>query len=178
MTDDAGLAVGEHAPDVTAPLVGPDGSVTEVSLSELAADKPVLLSFYTIDFSPDCIKEWCEFRDFEWFASGDRVEVVGASKSGVRLHRKFIDRLDLAFPLYADSDLAFAEAFDVDYRAFGLFRRARRSCFLVDEDLEVRYRWVGDHWLDATRDTPPVSDLRDGIDDVLGEPDTDTFGFG
>jgi peroxiredoxin Q/BCP len=177
MTGEPGVSVGAQVPDAAAPLVQPDGSVTEASLSNLAADRPVLLSFYTVDFSPDCIEEWCSFRDFEWFASGDRVRVVGASKSGVGLHRRFIDRLGLEFPLYADTELELAEAFGVDYRAFKLFRRARRSCFLVDEDLTVRYRWVADHWLDPTRETPPMSDLRDGIDEVLGEPDTETFGF-
>lgn len=170
-------AVGDQVPDVTGTLVRPDGSAETVALSDLAAERPVLLTFYTADFSPDCVTEWCSFRDLDWFASGDRVRVVGASKSGVTLHRQFIDRLNLGFPLYADTDLALADAFGATYRSLGLFRRARRSCFLVDADLTVQYRWVGEHWLDATRDVPPVAELRDEIDALLGAPETEDFGF-
>ncbi|MFB6135166.1 MAG: peroxiredoxin family protein [Halobacteriaceae archaeon] len=172
-----GVAVGESVPDVTQTLVEPDGETAAASLSDLVSERPALVCFYTMDFAPNCVEEWCAFRDYGWFASDDRVRVVGASRSGPRLHRQFIDRLGLGFPLYADTDLALAEAFDVDYRAFGLFRRSRRSCFLLDPELTVRYRWVGDHWLDPTRDVPPVAEIRDGVDEVLGGPETETFGF-
>ncbi len=49
-----------------------------------------------------------------------------------------------------------AEAFGVDYRTFGLFRRPWRSCFVVDSDGIVRYRWLADHRLDPTRDVTDV----------------------
>lgn len=174
---DVGVAVGGTVPDVAATLVRPDGTVAETSLGDLVADRPVLLCFYTVDFSPDCVEEWCAFRDFGWFASGGEVDVVGASKSGVVLHRRFIDRLDLNFPLYADEDLALAEAFGVDYRALGLFRRSRRSCFLIDGDLTVRYRWVADHWLDPTRQVPPVEEIHEGVRAALDPPEPERFGF-
>jgi peroxiredoxin Q/BCP len=171
------LDVGDTAPDVAGTLVHPDGTVEETALSALVSDKPVLLSFYTADFSPDCIEEWCAFRDFDWFASGDQVQVVGVSKSGPRLHKQFLKRLDLNFPLYSDSALDIAEAYGVDYRLFGLVRRSKRSCFLIDTDRVVRYVWVGSHWLDATRDTPPVSEIHEAVKRELGEPETETFGF-
>ncbi|QCJ47365.1 redoxin domain-containing protein [Haloprofundus sp. MHR1] len=177
MAEHVGVEVGESAPDVTGQLVRPDGEVDDVSLAALAAEKPVLLSFYTADFSPDCIEEWCSFRDFDWFSTGERVQVVGVSKSGVRTHRQFINRLNLGFPLYSDGDLDIAEAFDVAYRAFGISRRARRSCFLLDESMTVRYRWVGDHWLDPTRDTPPVGEIHEAIQAELGGDEEQTFGF-
>ena len=172
---DAPLEVGDAAPEFAATLVTPEGETRETPFSELL-DRPVLLSFYTADFSPDCVREWCSFREFDWFASGDDVRVVGVSKSGPRLHRTFIDRLNLKFPLYADTDLAVSEAFGVAYRTLGVFRRSRRSCFLVDEDGEIRYRWLGEHWLDPTRDTPPVSEIHDAIRAELGD-EPETFGF-
>ena len=156
-------------------MVTPEGDTREEPFADLL-DKPVLVSFYTVDFSPDCIEEWCAFRDFDWFASGEEVNVVGVSKSGPRLHRQFIDRLNLGFPLYADTDLSVAESFGVDYRTFGLFRRSRRSCFLVDEDGTIRYRWLGEHWLDPTRDTPPVAELHEAVQSELAE-EPETFGF-
>ncbi|WP_336000342.1 redoxin domain-containing protein [Halorientalis halophila] len=173
MTDSTGLAVGDTVPDFTAQLVDPDGTERTVALSELLEDKPVLLNFYTADFSPDCVDEWCSFRDFDWFASGEQVQVVGASKSGPALHKRFIDYLDLGFPLYADPDLEIAEALGVRYRAFKITSRARRSCFLIDQDQRVRYKWLSEHWLDPTRDTPPVREMHEAIVEELGgEPES------
>jgi peroxiredoxin len=171
-----GLAVGDEAPAFTAPLVRPDGTTTATPLDDLLDDGPVLLSFYTVDFSPDCVEEWCAFRDFDWFGAG-AVQVVGVSRSGPWLHRRFIDRLGLEFPLYSDPDLDVAEAYDVAYRAFGVSRRSRRSCFLVDADGEVRYRWVGDHWLDPTLDTPPVGEIYEEIREIVGVEEPETFGL-
>jgi peroxiredoxin len=177
MDRDGPIEVGETVPDVTATLVRPDGTDEAVSLGTLLGDRPVLLSFYTVDFSPDCIDEWCSFRDFDWFSSGEHVEVVGCSKSSPSLHRRFIDYLGLKFPLYSDSDLRLSDAFGVTYRALGVSKRSRRSCFLVDRDLTVQYRWVGEHWLDPTRDTPPVGEIHDAITERLDVGEPETFGF-
>ncbi|EJN60893.1 redoxin domain-containing protein [Halogranum rubrum] len=177
MDSSTGLAVGEVAPDFTAPLVRADGETERIALSALLEDRPVLLSFYTADFSPDCVSEWCSFRDFDWFSTNETVQVVGISRSSVGLHRRFINHLNLGFPLYADPDLDVAEAFGVDYRAFGLSRRARRSCFLIDRDRTIRYRWLSEHWLDPTRDTPPVGEIHDAIRREFGVEETDSFGF-
>jgi len=177
MSDSDGLDVGAEVPAFTGELVTPDGTTERVALSELLAEKPVLFNFYTADFSPDCIDEWCAFRDFDWFASGDDVQVIGVSKSGSALHKRFIDYLDMPFSLYADNDLEIADAFGVTYRAFKLIPRARRSCFLVDGDRRVRYKWLGEHWLDPTRDTPPVREIHEAVVEELGD-DVETFGMG
>lgn len=177
MSDSRGVAVGERVDGAAETLVYPDGSAAETPLSDLLEDGPVLLTFYTNDFSPDCIEEWCSFRDYDWFTSDDSVQVVGASKSRPFTHRKFIDYLGLQFPLYADTDLALAEAFGVDYRVFKLVPRARRSCFLLDTDAVVRYKWVGAHPLDPTRDQPPVSEIHEAIVEEFGGDDPETFGF-
>lgn len=166
MADDV-LTVGEMAPAVSDILVHPDGTTEEVPLSDLYDERPLLLNFYTADFSPDCINEWCSFRDFDWFTVDDDIRVVGASRSGWKLHQRFIDYLDLSFPLYSDPGLEMAEAFGVRYRTFGVTARARRSCFLIDTDGEIRYRWLGEHWLDPTRDLPPVDEMYDDVVDIL-----------
>lgn len=171
------VEVGDHAPEFRAPLVRPSGNVEDVALSELLDAKPILLSFYTNDFSPDCIDEWCSFRDYDWFATGGDIQVVGISKSRPFTHRKFIDFLGLGFPLYSDRDLSVADAYGVKYRTLGVFPRARRSVFLIDQDRTVRYTWVGEHPLDPTRDQPPLDEIRDAVHDTIGEPEHETFGF-
>jgi len=176
MASDDVLAVGDDVPDVAADLVRADGSVDSTPLAELYADGPLLVVFYTNDFSPDCIDEWCAFRDYGWFTSTNDVTVVGSSKSRVATHRKFIDYLDIDFPLYSDRDLAVSDAFGVSYRTFKVFPRSKRSVFLVDEDGVVQYRWVGDHPLDPTRDQPPLDEIRAAVEELSGE-EPETFGF-
>jgi peroxiredoxin len=167
MTPSSGLKVGDEAPDFVAPLVHPDGSVEDESLHALLEDGPVLLVFYTNDFTPDCIEEWCEFRDFDWFTASNEVQVVGVSKSRVGTHKRFSNYLDLGFPLYSDRDLAIAEKFAVKYRTLKLLPRARRSCFFVDRDGQIQYTWIAEDRIDPTRDTPDVTEIYEAIRDVL-----------
>lgn len=165
--DEVGLPVGSQVPDVSETLVYPDGETEERRLADLYAEKPVLLVFYTNDFTPDCIEEWCSFRDYAWFTANDDIRVVGSSKSRPSTHRRFIDHLDLDFPLFSDTDLAISDAFDVSYRVLGLVPRSRRSCFFIDTDGTVRYKWVGEHPLDPTRDQPPLDELHENITGLL-----------
>lgn len=169
MADPSGLPVGSEAPEFTAEMVLPDGSTVETTLTELLSEGPVLLVFYTNDFSPDCIEEWCSFRDFEWFSVHDDLQVVGISKSGTYLHKRFIDYLDLTFPLVSDPDLAIADSYDLKYRTFKLFARSRRACLFVDTDRTIRYRWLAEHWLDPTRDVPPVGEIHESIRELLAD---------
>lgn len=177
MSDATGVAVGESVEDVAETLVYPDGETTETALSDLLTEAPVLLTFYTNDFSPDCIEEWCSFRDYDWFTSNDAVQVVGVSKSHAFTHRKFIDHLGLQFPLYADTDLDISSAFGVAYRAFKVAPRSRRSCFLLDSEGVVRYKWIAEHPLDPSRDQPPISEIHEAIADEFDDDGPETFGF-
>ena len=169
MNEPTELEAGAEAPEFTAPLTRPNGETEPTELSALLADRPGLLAFYTNDFSPDCISEWCSFRDDAWFEPGGRVQVVGVSKSRPATHQRFIDRLDLPFPLYSDTDLTVAEAYGVRYRLFKLLPRARRSCFLIGRDGLVRYAWVGHHRIDATRTAPPMDEIHAAIREALGQ---------
>jgi peroxiredoxin len=175
VTSDA-LAVGDEAPGPSAPLVYPSGDVDDTALADLYGDGPVLVVFYTNDFTPDCVEEWCSFRDYGWFTSGDNVDVIGVSKSRVKTHHRFIDYLDLDFPLFSDGDLAIADAFGVTYRTLGVLPRSKRSVFLVNEDGVIQYRWVGDHPLDPTMDQPPLDEIRNAVEELGGE-EPETFGF-
>jgi len=177
MSDNDGLDVGETVPAVSAQLVDPDGTTETVSLESLYTDTPVLLAFYPNDFSPDCIKEWCSFRDYDWFSTGSQVQVVGASKSRPFTHKQFIGQLNLGFSLFSDTDLEMADAFDVRYRTLKLFERPRRSVFLLGSEGTVRYNWISEHPVDPSRDTPDVSEVHRAVAEQLGGPDSDSFGF-
>ena len=176
MGSSEGLGVGETAPEFVAPLVSPNGDTEEVRLGSLLKDGPVLLCFYTNDFTPDCVGEWCSFRDYDWFGDDAPVRVVGVSKSRPETHRRFLGAFGLEFSLFSDPELALTEAFDVKYRTFKLFPRSRRSCFLIDADYTIRYKWVGNHPLDPTMATPPVDEVYEAVAtelDIDGRPGTE-----
>lgn len=165
-----GIAVGSTAPEFVAPVVRPGGEVSEVRLTELLEDGPVLLCFYTNDFTPDCTGEFCEFRDFDWFGDAEgTVQIVGVSKSRPPTHKQFMRAFGLEFPLLSDPKLELTEAFGVKYRTFKLFPRSRRSCFLIDRDRTVRYKWVAEHSIDPTMATPPVEEVYEAITAELDE---------
>lgn len=167
MEDENGIPVGATAPDVSASLVHPAGIVEEKSLYELLEDKPVLLVFYTNDFTPDCIDEWCSFRDYEEFNDSDEVAVVGVSQSSEKAHEKFLDLFNIPYPLFSDTEEEFVDGFDIRYKAFGMFSRPQRSCFFIDMDGEVRYKWLSEHPIDPTMDSVPVDEIHEEITAVM-----------
>lgn len=166
-SEDVGLEVGETIPDVTASLVIDSDTTTTTSLHELLDDKPTLFIFYTNDFSPDCVKEWCSFRDYEWFASNSEINVVGVNNAKARYHKHFKNIFDITYPLFADTDFEITDAFDVRYKAFGVATRPYRSCFFVDQDYTVQYKWLSEHPLDPTRDIPEMEELHEEIESIL-----------
>ncbi|MFC7081303.1 redoxin domain-containing protein [Halorussus caseinilyticus] len=176
MEDSGGPTVGSQAPAFTAPLAAPDGSVSEVSLSSLLSDGAVLLVFQPTDFELETFAERHALGKYDWFSADDRLRVVGVNRARPRTNQEFVDYLDVTFPFCSDRDLSIAKSYGLTYRAFGLALRARRACFFVDEDGIVRYRWMAD--LDrSSRARHQIHDLYEVVMDVIGRPETESFGF-
>lgn len=176
MDDSGAPAVGSKAPEFTAPLAKPDGSVEEVSLSSLRADDAVLLAFQPTDFELESLGERRAAGQYDWFRADERLRVVGVNRARPATNREFIDHLDVTYPFCSDRDLSVAKRYGVAYRAFGVAPRARRACFFVDSDGVVRYRWTADR-SSSTRPRPNVRELYEAVMDVLGRPDAESFGF-
>lgn len=71
-----------------------------------------VLYFYPKDATSGCTAEACDFRDSMKRLTKLGVRVVGVSPDSVASHEKFITKFDLNFPLVADEDHTFCEAFD------------------------------------------------------------------
>ena len=92
------LAVGHRAPDFALR----DQNGAEVSLSELTADKNVVIVFYPFAFSGICTGELDEIRDhLERFVSDD-LQLVGISCDPVFALRAWADQQGYFFPLLSD----------------------------------------------------------------------------
>ena len=125
------LKPGDNAPDFTLP----DQDGTQVSLSDLLKDGPLVLYFYPADFTPGCTKEACSIRDMHDEIAEAGMRVVGVSPQDAASHSKFRAKYGLPFTLLADPGKTAVKAFGVD-GPLGV--GVRRATFLIDQDGLIR----------------------------------------
>jgi peroxiredoxin Q/BCP len=123
------LAAGNEAPA----LVRVDHTGQVVSLR---SDEPSLVYFYPKDGTPGCTKEACAFRDSWQRYQSAGLRVIGVSTDTEQEHRKFAEEHSLQFPLIADPEHAWSDAFGVPRHALSGDRDARVS-FLIDKAHKV-----------------------------------------
>lgn len=176
MRDADAPEVGSAAPEFTAPLTHPDGTVSEASLSSLRDDGAVLLVFQPTNFELERFGAESAVGEYDWFAADDRVRVVGVNRARPRTNRAFLDHLGVTFPFCSDRDLSIARAYGVTYRAFGVVPRARPACLLIDGESVIRHRWVADR-SSRGHARPQVLELYEAVVGALGHPEHETFGL-
>jgi peroxiredoxin Q/BCP len=124
------LSSGDQAPDFTLS----DQTGTQVSLSGLLADGPVVLFFYPKAMTTGCTKESCHFRDL----AGEFAEVgaqrIGISADKVDKQAAFDAKHGLGYPLLSDPDRKVAGAFGVK-RPGPIFNK--RATFVIGTDRTV-----------------------------------------
>ncbi len=128
------LAVGAPAP--TLRQQAHDG--TTIDLGE--GGSMTLVYFYPKDGTPGCTKEACAFRDVWDRYTEAGVQLVGVSTDSDESHREFAKEHQLPFPLIADEDKVWANAFGVE-TTLGF---TARDSFLIGPDRVIRavYRGV------------------------------------
>lgn len=136
---------GETAPDFTRPLVNSD-DWGDASLSEVAADGPVLLVFHPMDGAFPTTYIWNELRERAFDDHG--VQVVGLSISTPYEHMTMIDDRDIAYSVFSDPQNGVAEQYDIvnDLDGMAGLSEPRPAVFVVDSELTVQYAWVADEW--------------------------------
>lgn len=155
--------VGKQVPEFELPGAGEDGIGT-FSLSEYTEEGALILSFYPFDFSPICTSQLCSFRDAEWLAITENVDVVGICVDSAYSHQRFRDEYDISFPLLTDRLASVANQFGVRYDEWENHPAVcRRAVFVIDDTQSVRYRW---HTFDA-HEQPTMDELRESIDWLL-----------
>ena len=98
--------------------------------------EPAVVYFYPKDGTPGCTKEACAFRDTwqRYMTAG--IRVIGVSTDTEAEHRKFAEEHELPFPLIADPEHAWSDAFGVGRHSLARSRDARVS-FLIDGEGKV-----------------------------------------
>jgi peroxiredoxin len=130
----ATLAIGDPAPDFT--LVDQHGQ--DVTLSQWAGQKAVLLVFYPFAFSGVCTGELTGFRDRLGDFETDHSTLVAVSCDSVYAQRALADRDGIFFPLLTDfwPHGAVTSAYGVFDEISGA---PRRSSFIIDKAGIVRW---------------------------------------
>ena len=135
---------GDVAPDFTRPLAN-DEYWEDVSLSELTAEGPVLLVFYTMDGAFPATYVWNELRDRDL---SDRVTIVGLSISDPYAHEELIRDRDLDVRLFSDPANGVAREYGIEHDLDGMagISEPRPAVFLLDSGRRVEYAWVATQW--------------------------------
>ena len=139
MSETAGPAEGEAAPDFTMPASGG----RTVSLAGLKG-RPFLLYFYPKADTPGCTKQACGMQEALPQLGGLGLTVIGVSPDKLPPIEKFAQKFGLEFPLASDEDHAVAEAYGVwvEKSMYGRkYMGMERSSFLVGADGKVRKVW-------------------------------------
>ena len=141
------VLVQKKAPDFTAQAVMPDGSFQQISLSDYAGKKYVLLYFYPLDFTFVCPTEIIAFSDAVAAFEERNVQILGCSVDSHYTHLAWRNTPrseggigDIRYPILADLDKKIAEAYDV-LLPDGI---ALRGLFLIDREGIVRHQLVND----------------------------------
>lgn len=144
----AGVHVGDTAPNFTAPAVFADNSFTdEFHFLDYIVDSYALLVFYHADFSAVCPQEITDFNQaYEEFAERG-VKVVAVSIDSLAAHKAW---RNLSFAEGGVGQVLFPLVSDVSKKASTLYGVlddngfAKRSSFLIDRNFKIRYTAVYD----------------------------------
>ncbi len=139
------LKPGSRAPE----FVLEDSDGTEVNLSDLLENGPLILYFYPADFTPGCTAEACSIRDIHDDIQGVGLQVVGVSPQDAESHRRFSEKHELPFTLLCDPDKVVITMYDVDGPlGFGV----RRVTYLIAQDRKIQDAVQADIRVDKHRD--------------------------
>ncbi|WP_115862604.1 redoxin domain-containing protein [Halorussus litoreus] len=136
--------VGDDAPDFTAPLA--NGDVEEFTLSDHLDEAPVVLAFFPGAFTGVCTSEMNAFEDELAAFEEAGATVYGISVDSPFALNEFREQEGLSFGLVSDSNKEIIEDYGVemDFADMGYYGVAERAVFVVDEEGEITYAWVGD----------------------------------
>jgi peroxiredoxin Q/BCP len=132
------------------------------------SDHLTVVYFYPKDATPGCTQEACAFRDVWSQYERANIRVLGVSSDDSESHREFAKTHQLPFPLIADEDGKWGQAFGVP-SFLGMYSRIT---FLVGQDGRI---------LRTYRDVDPGLHAKEILQDArayIGEAKTETHPSG
>ena len=135
------MKIGDKATDFT--LQNTEGK--EVSLSDVTSEGSVVLLFFPLAFSSVCTDEMCIVRDnFKMYKSLD-ANVIGISVDSFFTLKAFKQMNNIPFPLLSDFNKIVSKEYGILNNDFyGMVGVAKRSAFVIDQDMKIIHREVMD----------------------------------
>ncbi|MGB3851096.1 MAG: peroxiredoxin [Tunicatimonas sp.] len=124
------LAIHQIAPDFTLPSTTGE----TFRLREAWANQPGILYFYPKNFTKQCTKEACGFRDEFSFFRDLNITVVGISQDTLPSHHKFKKAYQLPFELLSDQGGRVSKLYEARVPFLGM---TKRITYLLDAEHRV-----------------------------------------
>lgn len=122
------LKISSKAPNFNLPDTSGDNFI-------LKDNVPCILYFYPKDFTPNCTKEACSFRDGFEELRGLDIDVFGISRDSLKTHLKFKEKHRLPFELISDKDGKVCKQYDA---LIPVINVPKRITYLIDKDMTIR----------------------------------------
>ncbi|MEI8053658.1 MAG: redoxin domain-containing protein [Bacteroidota bacterium] len=138
------LQIGQKAPDFTLYKTFNE----TVSLSDFAGKNNVLLLFFPLAFSGNCIKQLCSARDNMAVYNKIDAQVIGISVDTVASQNKFSEEQGFNFPLLSDFNKEVSTAYQCIHESFTHMNMkgvSKRSAFIIDKQGVIQYAEVSDN---------------------------------
>lgn len=129
------LEVGDQVPSVLLK----DQKKQDFNTDHFKGKKPFVIYFYPKNFTSQCTKEACSFRDsYEEFKDLG-AEVIGISSDSEESHAEFVEKYRLPFIFLSDKEKVARKEFAVKTLLFGMI--PGRESFVFDKKGILRNRF-------------------------------------
>ena len=108
----------------------------------------VVLVFFPAAFTGVCTTEMCTFQDNLSGLNDANVIVLGICVDARFSNAAFAEKNGLTFPILSDYTRSTVEAYGValhDFAGMPGYTASQRAVFIVDEDGDVMWKWVGEN---------------------------------
>lgn len=128
----------------TAPSFNLPNQNDETMTSDAFSGKAYVVFFYPRDNTSGCTKENIDFNDMKAEFDALGVSLMGVSRDSVKSHEKFANKLELSFPLLADTDEVMCNDYGVlvEKSMYGRkYMGIDRSTFLINDQGQITHIW-------------------------------------
>lgn len=129
---------------VNAPSFNLPNQNDETITSDTYSGKAYVVFFYPRDNTSGCTKENIDFNDMKSAFDALDVSLIGVSRDSVKSHEKFANKLELSFPLLADTDEVMCNDYGVlvEKSMYGRkYMGIDRSTFLINAQGQITHIW-------------------------------------
>ncbi|GGZ20487.1 peroxiredoxin [Echinicola pacifica] len=155
-TDISPLLIGEKVPSISIL----DADSKKHNLKDVVSEKPTLLIFYRGGWCPYCNKHLADLQTIEQDILDMGYQIVAISPDSPEGLHATVDKNELKYDLYSDSDLAVTKAFGLAYKAPEKYKKMLFNAsaeknpgelpvpalFVVDQEGTIQFEYINPNY--------------------------------